>query len=287
MRRSREAGEIRIEHRGQNFAHAIGTEVEAQHAVAILHAAIIADHRRQDELVELLLGIGVRDRRLRIGEMRTLRHNDRIVGLLDALPALVAVHAVVAADHRGDPHRWRQCGDEPSEIIARRLRRRIAPVGERMDSAGTPAPMRIFASATAWSWCECTPPGETRPSRWQVPPLALSLAMRSTSAGAPRDLARRDGVGDARQVLHHHAACADVEVPDLGVAHLAVGQTDVAARRAQEGVRPRAPEAVEGRRPGLQHGVVGALVAPTPPIENNQHDGTTCLHVESALPRPH
>ena len=52
---AREAGEIRIEHGAQDFAHAVGAEVEAQHAVAVLDAAIVADHRRHDELVELLL----------------------------------------------------------------------------------------------------------------------------------------------------------------------------------------------------------------------------------------
>ena len=32
---AREAGEIRIEHRAEDFAHAVGAEVEAQHAVAV------------------------------------------------------------------------------------------------------------------------------------------------------------------------------------------------------------------------------------------------------------
>ena len=50
---AREAGKIRIEHGAENFAHAVGAEVEAQHAVAVCHAAIVADHRRDDELVEL------------------------------------------------------------------------------------------------------------------------------------------------------------------------------------------------------------------------------------------
>ena len=33
---ARKAGEIRIEHGAENFAHAVGAEVEAQHAVAVL-----------------------------------------------------------------------------------------------------------------------------------------------------------------------------------------------------------------------------------------------------------
>ena len=121
--------------------------------------------------------------------------------------------------------------------------------------------------------------------RWQVPPLALSLRDQIDQRRCARDLARRDGVGDARQVLHHDAAGADVEMADLGIAHLAVGQADVAARGAQEGVRTRAPQAVEGRRPRLAHGVVGAILAPTPTIQNNQHDGTTCLACRNTLSR--
>ena len=49
------AGEIRIEDGAEDFAHAVGAEVEAQHAVAVAHAAIAADHRRHDELVDHVL----------------------------------------------------------------------------------------------------------------------------------------------------------------------------------------------------------------------------------------
>ena len=278
--RTREAGEIRIEHRAQNLPRAIGAEVEAQHAVAVPHAAIIADHRRQDELVELLFRISVRDRGLRIGKARRVGVDNGVIRLLDALPALVAVHAVIAADHCGDAHRRRQRGDEPLEIVAGGLWRRIAPVGQSVNEG----------------WHACV--GEDLCQRHRVVLVRMHAAGRHQAdevAGAAArleladqidqrrragDLARRDGVGDAWQVLHDDAAGADVEMADLGVAHLAVRQADVVARGAQERARPRAPQTVEGRRPRLAHGVVGAILAPTPAIENNQHDGTTCLHVK-------
>ena len=38
-----------------------------------------------------------------------------------------------------------------------------------------------------------------------------------------------DSVVDSRKLLEHDAARTDVEVTDLGVAHLAVGQADVLA----------------------------------------------------------
>ena len=61
---ARETIEGGIEHRAQNLAHAVGAEIEAQHAVTVLHASVIADHGRQDEFVVDLVGVGIGDRRL-------------------------------------------------------------------------------------------------------------------------------------------------------------------------------------------------------------------------------
>ena len=63
---------------------------------------------------------------------------------------------------------------------------------------------------------------------------AAAFLERVDQAGERRrlgDLARRDGVADARQVLHHHAAGADVEMADLGIAHLAVAAGRPRGRR--------------------------------------------------------
>ena len=65
---ARETGERRIEDGGEDLAHAVGAEVEAEHAVAVAHAAIVADHRRQDELVADFLRIGVGNHRAGVGK---------------------------------------------------------------------------------------------------------------------------------------------------------------------------------------------------------------------------
>ena len=52
-----------------------------------------------------------------------------------------------------------------------------------------------------------------------------------------------NGVTDPHEFLAHHAAGADVHVADFGVAHLPVGQADVAAGGMQEGVRTGLPQA--------------------------------------------
>jgi hypothetical protein len=78
---------------------------------------------------------------------------------------------------------------------------------------------------------------------------------------------------DARQVLHHHAAGAQVHVADLGIAHLSLGQADVAAAGLDQGVRVVAQKAVPGGRVRLRDGIVGGLLAVAPAVQDAQNDG--------------
>ena len=95
---------------------------------------------------------------------------------------------------------------------------------------------------------EWTPPSETRPSRCRRPRGLL----RARSQAAEQRLvleeaAVGDRVVDPGQVLLDDRAGAEVEVADLGVAHLPVGQADVAALGGELGVRVARPRG--GRRP--------------------------------------
>ena len=76
---------------------------------------------------------------------------------------------------------------------------------------------------------ECTPPSETRPIRCTRSRAAQRVAQHLVLA----ERAVRDRLVDAREVLRDDRAGAEVEVADLGVAHLALA----AGRR-------RAPQAV-------------------------------------------
>ena len=110
--------------------------------------------------------------------------------------------------------------------------------------------------------------------RCAVPPLALSAAMKSPSAGIPVEAAVGDRRVDARQILHHDAAGADIHVADLGIPHLAVGQADIVLARLQLRVRAVRHEAVPIRRPGQEDGVVVAVGALAPAVQDAQDDGT-------------
>ena len=121
----------RIEHRGRDFAHAVGAEVEAQHAVAVAHAAIAADHGGHDELVELLLGVGVGDRRLRDRESAALRPRRSPRRPCRRAPSACRDPSRSSARRRLRPAPTPAVRRRAASVlVAGRLRRRIAAVGE-------------------------------------------------------------------------------------------------------------------------------------------------------------
>ena len=132
------------------------------------------------------------------------------------------------------------------------------------------------ASAAMWSWCECTPPGESSPMQMAGAAAGLQLGDRnSASAGLRASAAVGDRGVDARQVLHDHAAGADIHMADLGIAHLAVraARHDVPRRRsARAGPSRRSrPRPASWRRADR---VVVARGALAPAVEDAEHDRT-------------
>ena len=206
---------------------------------------------------------------------------ERGVGLGDAVPALVAVHGEVAAADGGDAARRRgSAALQACDVVGAGLRRGVAAVGEGVHArSGRRRRAGSCASAAAWSWCECTPPGETRPIRWQVPSDCLQLGDQVGQRRGLGEAAVGDRVADAHQFLLHHAAGADVHVADLGVAHLAVGQADVAAGGVQQGVRAGLPQA--GRRWACAR---GGRRCPRLPRASRSRRGSPASPGESAVP---
>ncbi len=91
--------------------------------------------------------------------------------------------------------------------------------------------------------------------------------------GALRETAVLDGEIDARQILAHDAAGADVHMPDLGVSHLPGGQADGMAGGRQQGMRTLGQQARVVRRLGFRDRVVGRIGPPAPAVEDAQHRG--------------
>ena len=177
------------------------------------------EHRRLDELVGHALLVARPHRRDRVVGVLALALHDRVEGLLRPLPALVAVHRVVAAGDGRDP-----LGGQFGEVALGRVRRDVAAVGESMD------PRRL---------------GPEPQQRLQVLEVGVHTAARDETeqvhVAAPVERRLQGGVleegavgdraVDPLQVLIEHAARADRQVADLRVAHLAGRQADRLAAR--------------------------------------------------------
>src|SRR6202040_1733087 len=82
-----------------------------------------------------------------------------------------------------------------------------------------------------------------------------------------------DGAVDSGEVLEHDAAGADVEVTDLGVPLLALGQADRETGGGQRRMRPPLPQGVPVRRLGRCDRVPDSVGAVSPAVDDHQHEG--------------
>ncbi len=195
--------------------------------------------------------------------------DEHVVGELDPVPALVSVHRVVAPNHRADPARAELVHPplDRRQVAGARIGERVAPVGERVEHEVRDAEF----SREADERLDVGPAGvhaAVGHEPDQVDPLGAG-------EGATEDLIRAelavlDREVDPGEVLHDHRAGAEVEVADLGVAHLALGQADGAPARGQLGVRIALPERIEHRRGRERNRVPGPRLGDAPPIENDE-----------------
>jgi hypothetical protein len=83
-----------------------------------------------------------------------------------------------------------------------------------------------------------------------------------------------DRLRDSHQVLHHDAAGAQVEVPDLAVAHLPFGQSHGKPGGLEQRAGGSRDERVPRRHRRHRDRIPLALAPIAPTIQNDQYDGT-------------
>ena len=133
---------------------------------------------------------------------------------------------------------------------------------------------------------ECTPPRGHQPEQVQPPALARRR-QRVAQHPVLGERAVRHGVVDAREVLAHDLPGAQVQVADLGVAHLPLGQAHRPAAGGELGVLVALPERVEDRRLGQLDGVAGARRRPAPSRRGSpgRRRPAACQLIPSRRPR--
>ena len=291
-RRERERLHIALRGLRENareLARAVVAEVEEDDGVAILNAAdgaagSIRPHDGLHEFIGDAGGVGVFDRLHKILRRRALPVNEEVVGLFDALPALVAVHRVVASDHAREHCTLARGGKlllkalyEPEAA----LRIRVAPVHEGMNEylADPFFFSKINKGEEVLEACMHAAVGkESHQMERRI--ACLCVSEKRGDFGLRGERARLAGAVDAHEVLIDHAACADVEVADFGIAHLAGGEPHVFAEGEEFGMRAALHERFKIGRMRGRNGIsrVGCAAADAPAVKNHKKD---FMHLES------
>ena len=103
--------------------------------------------------------------------------------------------------------------------------------------------------------------------------------------GVLRQRAILDRIVDARQVGHGHPAGAEIHVADLGVAHLALGQSDEGLGRVDQALRAGCDQPLVVRSTGVQDGVVRPVGTMAPAVQDAEDGGTRTIAAHyDALP---
>ena len=264
------------QHDGQLLGAVVAVVEKDHHVVGADHAdglpVLVDAHERLDELVRNALVIGFLDGFDHVRRTLADAADQRVVGNLDPFPALVAIHRVVAPDHRGDLAR-RGCevlfevGDEPLAAV----RVGVAAVHEAVHEG-------IFEAVGRRDVAQLEKVLERRvhaavrheAHEMHVHAVLFGMFERCLDLGVLQDRIVAAGAVDLHQILVDHAAGADIEVPDLRVAHLAVGQADVLAVGAQlgMGIFRRHGRDIFGMDGRNDIGLVVAAVAPA--VEDHQ-----------------
>ena len=250
-----------IDDRARDLTGAIGAEVEEHDGIPIFDTAAIKRHG----LDELIGNIGI-VRCLHSGDgiarrSERLRAYNGFECLGDTVPTLVAVHRIIAARDACHAHGVLESvlGDEVLQLLHVALaarRRDVAAVHERMHAHISDAALHGMLD-----------------ERIQVLVAGVHAAIGEQAHEVQRGTRRlcrldsivdhgviADGAGaashiDTRELLMHHAAGADVEMPHLGVAHLTLRQAHGLSRGFELCVRACFEQLIEHRRGCQRHGI--------------------------------
>ena len=281
-----------IHESGGQLPRAVSAEVHEHHRVAIddrrAFAVFAGDHRGGDELVVLAARIRCRQRRGRIQcAVLGVRVDDRIPGAMQPVPALVAVHRVVAPSDAGDVRIAQRVAGrlQRGETGGGGFRRHVTTVEERMHrNPRHPGALGKIQHREDVALVAVHATGRQQSQYMQGAATGDGRRARGEQFGIGEKAAVVDRGIDPGQVLVDDAAGAEVHVPDFGIAHLPVRQADMAAGGFDQRVRLRRPQRAPVRQLGLRQRVVLRIVAMTPAIEDQQDHGfrglAGCMHDE-------
>ena len=268
----------------------VGAVVEEDDAVVVADGALaVADHRLH-EFVGDAVGVGLGHRVHGVGVVDALAVDHGVIGHLHALPALVAIHGVIAAHHRGDPAHADLGAFVPQlrhEVLAAGGGH-VAAVQEAVDvHLGQALVLCHLQQGEQMLDVGVYAAVGQQTVQVQAAALGQTVVHGLVIGIVFEEAAIVDGAADAGQILEHHTASADVGVAHLAVAHLPGGQTHIQSAGGQGGVGVFLEQPVKHRRFRQGHGVVVAGGSQAEAVHNDQrsrrlvHDRTPFLRYVS------
>ena len=272
-----ELGHILLRQCDRQFLRTVIAEIEEDHDVAFADRAertvlaVDADDRL-DELVGHALVVRLLHGGDRIGRLLALALYEQVVCQLDALPTLVAVHRIVAADDRRDP------AGRPFQMTLQRFdktlttaRIGIASVHEAMHESLIHAVMLRYV-AKLKEMVQRTVNPAVRDEAHEMHLLAVLFRIRKCldDFGILQNRVVAAGAVDFHEVLIDDAPGTDIEVTHFGIAHLSLGQADVFAVGAQLCGRIRRFQRVDILGMSREHDIVVTVIAFAPAVQNHQ-----------------
>ena len=262
-----------------DFLGAVAAEVEEDDDIARLDATVDgAVDEGFHELVGVLVGLGVGvvarlDTRHHVGHGAALSVDNEVVSKLDAVPMLVAVHGVVAADGGGHHagagglHVLLQVDDEA--LAGPGVG--IAAVHEAVDVAVEDAILGGDVDEfleVVYRGVDAAVGGQ--PHEVEAMAGGLGVGVGRLDFGVVEDGIVGAGAVDAHEVLVDNASSTDVEVAGLRVAHLSGREAHSLAGGLEDGMGVGSVEVVDVGRGGLGDDVGNALVADAPAVEDDE-----------------
>ena len=242
--------------------------------IALLDAAVdgtVVDGL--DELVRHTVIVRLLHGGNHVGRLLAFALDQQVVGFLDTLPALVAVHSIEAAHDAGDG-----CvvlGADVSNLLDEALARLgvgVAAIHETMYE-------RLVLQSVVLAYLnefekvvEAGVYAAVRAESHEVQLLALffGIGIGSLHLGVLHDGVVAAGTVNLHEVLIDDASCTDIEVTHLRVAHLSVGQTNVLATGLQLRVSRNGCQIVQIRGRCTINNVTLTMFSDSPSVENHQ-----------------
>ena len=270
------------EHRGELLG-AVIAEIQEHNGIMRPDAAdraarIVNQTDGLDELIGHAFGIGLLNGLPHVAHRLALALAQKRIGLVNALPALVSVHCIIAADHACNRarklaflHARKHMPNKPRSASGIG----VAAVHEGMHIGL----LNAFLLGKFQKALQVLERGMHAAVGKQAHEVQRRSALLDIVKERPHflvlikrfGLARRRSAGsvDLDQVLVHHAARADVEVPDFGVSHLPLGQTNIFPVGSKQRMRPLLLKRRKIRWANRRNHITLGAVSAAPAVENH------------------